>query len=166
VKALKKQFMDAVESATPKARHARFTALLPRLTEYRREYKAAADALERAAAIIQSDQPYGRKADADLNEFVAIFNSALVRFHSERRARSLQAGRDIANDQRKNRKDEELLLHFAAWQRKVCAALTLGGSPMSAAERVERYISTSQVKADRKKRRIRALLRAGRIPEL
>lgn len=86
---------------------------------------------------------------------------------AQSRLRSIRSqGRQLANKARQSDADVEALEHFASWQQKTKRVLVDGDQPMTAAERVRMYIATGQVKSDREKRRIRALLKAGRIPEL
>jgi hypothetical protein len=81
--------------------------------------------------------------------------------------RMMQArGRRAANQARKDAADRALLEDYSRWQRRVAAALVVRGKPMSAEERVRKYIATGQIKTYHKKTRIRALLQAGSIPPL
>jgi hypothetical protein len=70
------------------------------------------------------------------------------------------------NKAREAQADTEALAKFAAWQTRVAAALRHGVAPMTDVQRVRKYLATRQVTSDRARRRIRRLLRDGRIPTL
>lgn len=108
---------------------------------------------------------YGLLVSQDIrDDFDELYTPAIEAHGANVRRR--QRNQRLANDRRKAEADDEMLKHFCEWQRRVRMALKVRGQPMTAAERVRKYIATGQVPADRKKRRIHALLKADKIPPL
>lgn len=86
---------------------------------------------------------------------------------SEQRAQA-RVNAELANRKKQETADNKALEIFSEWQRKVRAVLVnKERQPLNAAARVKRYTTTQSKKlTDREKRRIRELLKAGRIPPL
>lgn len=100
----------------------------------------------------------------DGQALAAVAGPALL--SQQREAITRSKGRRKANQDRRDEADAALLALFSAWQEKVRAALTVNGKLVPASDRVRKFIATGKIRADRKKRRIHALLKAGKIPDL
>jgi hypothetical protein len=100
--------------------------------------------------------------------------SAYRMYHDLLRADRAQA---LGNATRKDKADRDLLATFSAWQSRRRKTLTENGMPLPAEERVRRFkraihffpndkLAERRQTTEREYRRLRALLKAGRIPAL
>jgi len=106
------------------------------------------------------DDPPPSRNRRDAWKSVALYEAQPIFQAAARRQVNFRKGQKVANDKRTDDADNRSLAPFRAWASRVEAQLVK--NKMDAKERVAKYIADKKP-PDRQRRRLRALLKAGKI---
>lgn len=136
--------------------------------EWIESWKDQADALCMVVRMAQAQKvtwdKLGPRIGQDLLAILVRF--PIVCEEAIKRAKSSDAGRHTFSTQSSQNKvdaDRRVLIAFDLWQQRNEAALRSNDKPYPVAERVRRYLRVKSDLSERDRRRIRALLKAGKV---